>query len=47
MPLQLLQEEMSYKDLGARFLDPDHLLNRKREMFKIFKVEPRSNRDQL
>ena len=29
----------------SRFLDPDHLLNRKRERFKVFEVEPRSNRD--
>ena len=29
----------------SRFSDPDHLLNRKRERFKVFEVEPRSNRD--
>ena len=28
----------------TRFSDPDHLLNRKRERFKVFEVEPRSNR---
>ena len=29
----------------ARFSDPDRSLNRKRERFKVFEVEPRSNRD--
>ena len=28
----------------ARFSDPDRSLNRKRERFKVFEVEPRSNR---
>ena len=27
-----------------RFSDPDRSLNRKRERFKVFEVEPRSNR---
>ena len=30
--------------LQPRFYDPDRSLNRKREMFKVFEVEPRSNR---
>ena len=30
--------------LQARFSDPDRSLNRKSERFKVFKVEPRSNR---
>ena len=29
----------------TRFSDPNRSLNRKREMFKVFEVEPRSNRD--
>ena len=29
----------------TRFSDPDRSLNCKREMFKVFKVEPRLNRD--
>ena len=28
----------------SRFSDPDRSLNRKRERFKVFEVEPRSNR---
>ena len=31
--------------LWARFSDPDRSLNRKRERFKVFEIEPRSNRD--
>ena len=31
----------------ARFLDLDHSLNRKRERFKGFEVEPRSNSDDV
>ena len=30
---------------NARFSDPDHPLNRKKERFKVFEVKPRSNRD--
>ena len=30
-----------------RFSDPDHSLNYKRKRFKVFKVEPRSNRDDI
>ena len=33
--------------LGAWFSDPDRLLNRKRERFKSFEVEPGSNRDDV
>ena len=32
------------KALKSKFSDPDRSLNRKRERFKVFKVEPRSNR---
>ena len=32
---------------NPRFLDLDHLLNRKRERFKVFEVEPESNRDDV
>ena len=32
------------KALKSKFSDPDRLLNRKRERFKVFEVEPRSNR---
>jgi len=28
----------------SRFSDPDRSLNRKRERFKVFEVQPRSNR---
>ena len=34
---------LEYQD--TRFSDPDRSLNRKRERFKVFEVEPRSNRD--
>ena len=30
-----------------RFSDPDRSLNRKRERFKVFEVEPRSNRGRI
>ena len=33
--------------LIARISDPDRSLNRKRERFKGFEVEPRSNRDDV
>ena len=32
------------KALKSKFSDPDRSLNRKRERFKVFEVEPRSNR---
>jgi len=31
----------------SRFSDPNHSLNRKRERFKVFEVEPGSNRDDI
>ena len=31
------------KALKSKFSDPDRSLNRKRERFKVFEVEPRSN----
>ena len=31
----------------SRFSNPDHSLNRKRERFKVFEVEPGSNRDDV
>ena len=31
----------------TRFLDSDRSLNRKRERFKVFEVEPGSNRDDV
>ena len=31
----------------ARFPDPDRSLNRKMKKFKVFEVEPRSNRDDV
>ena len=34
------------KALKLKFSDPDRSLNRKRERFKVFEVEPRSNRGQ-
>ena len=33
--------------IQSRFLDPDRSLNRKRERFKVFEVEPRSNCDDV
>ena len=33
--------------LRSRFSDPDRSLNRKRERFKVFEVEPRSNRGRI
>ena len=33
--------------LKPRFLDPDRSLNCKRERFKVFEVEPESNRDDV
>ena len=37
---------LSFESFVSRFLDPDRSLNRKRERFKVFEVEPRSNRSQ-
>ena len=31
----------------VRFSDPDRSLNRKNKRFKVFEVEPRSNRDDV
>ena len=33
--------------LEARFSDLDRSLNHKREMFKVFEIEPRSNRNDV
>ena len=33
--------------LLARFSDPDRSLNRKNERFKVFEIEPRSNRNDV
>jgi len=35
------------KKYESRFSDSDHSLNRKREKFKIFEIEPESNRDDV
>ena len=42
--LELAQDPQIYR---PRFSNPDRLLNRKREKFKIFEVEPRSNYDDV
>ena len=39
--------ELSLGPWMARFWNPDRSLNRKRERFKVFKVELRSNRDDV
>ena len=35
------------EEYDPRFSDPDRSLNRKNERFKVFEVEPRSNRDDV
>ena len=34
-------------DKSSRFPDPDRSLNRKRERFKVFEIEPGLNRDDV
>ena len=36
-----------YIYIYTRFSDPDRSLNRKNERFKIFEIEPGSNRDDV
>ena len=38
-------QAQGFETSEARFSNPDRSLNRKRERFKVFEVEPRSNRD--
>ena len=42
-----LDEFLDLKELVPKFSDPDCSLNRKRERFKIFEVELRSNRGRI